>query len=144
VRRTNSLKKSAPPLCSAPNTSSTGRRKFDCRVRQGQREPIDEIFAQISAIGLVRNGAEARAFGFRGCSHVPNHSTRKQSRSSHSDRNRLHAQEAPPIPTTPVATRNHRVVPEPIAILANFQHGVPCRRGATRKENDKNRETETG
>src|SRR5204862_7098397 len=27
--------------------SSTSRRKFDCRVRQGQREPIGEIFAQI-------------------------------------------------------------------------------------------------
>ena len=51
-----------------------------------------------------------------------------------------YAPEAPPIPTTPGATRIHRVVPEPIAIPPNFQRGVPRPRAATRKENDKNRE----
>src|SRR5215510_3140795 len=56
------------------------------------------------------------------------------------DRNRPHAQEAPPTPTPPAVTRNRRAVPEPIATLPNLRGDVLCRRAATRKENDKNRE----
>src|ERR1051325_1095206 len=57
------------------------------------------------------------------------------------DRTRQRAQEAPPIPTRPVATRNRRVVPGRIATLPDLQPDVPGPLAARQKENGRNRES---
>src|SRR5262245_1172229 len=78
---------------------------------------------------------------FAECSNAPSQPGRKNTTGrAIQDRNLSRAQEAPPIPTQPMATRNRRAVPGRIVSLRDLQPDVPGPLAARRKENDKNRE----
>src|SRR5437016_3534103 len=81
-------------------------------------------------------------WGVAGCSNVPSQPGRKnRAGRAIRDRSRPHAPEAPPIPMQPVATRNRRAVPGRIASPPALRPDVPGQLAATRKENDRNRES---